>query len=265
MKNRSVLLSFDVEEFDMPLEYNQSIQLEEQLEVGRKGLETVTPILDQHNVSCTLFTTATYAINFPGTIRALAQRHEIASHTYYHSYFENQHLLESKNKLEEITGKVVTGLRMPRMRKVEMEEVIKAGYQYDSSINPTYLPGRYNNFHLPRTMYSDNGMLRIPASVTPHLRIPLFWLAFKNMPYRFFKNLAIQTLKKDDYLCLYFHPWEFTDIQPYALPGYTKRWCVNILADRLNKLIGDLKMQGDFTTIQSWLQSKGPAALTTRP
>ena len=29
MKNRSVLLSFDVEEFDMPLEYNQSIQLEE--------------------------------------------------------------------------------------------------------------------------------------------------------------------------------------------------------------------------------------------
>ncbi|MBC7722175.1 MAG: DUF3473 domain-containing protein [Pedobacter sp.] len=260
--NRSILLSFDVEEFDMPLEYNQQITLPEQLEIGRLGLEEITPILEDKNISVTLFTTATYAINFPNEIRSLAQQHEIASHTFYHSDFKDEHLLSSKLKLEEISLKPVTGLRMPRMRKVPMSEVLKAGYTYDSSINPTFLPGRYNNLHLSRTVYSDEGMTRIPATVTPNFRIPLFWLSFKNMPYFLFKNLAIQTLKKDGYICLYFHPWEFTNaIQSTALPTYTKRFCGEVLLGKLQRLIFDLKQEGDFITMQQFLSQKRPPKL----
>ena len=255
--NRSILLSFDVEEFDMPLEYNQQINLTEQLEIGRLGLEAINPILEDKNMAATLFTTATYAINFPDVIRTLAQHHEIASHTYYHSNFEDAHLLLSKLKLEEICLKPVTGLRMPRMRKVAMNEVLKAGYTYDSSINPTYLPGRYNNLHLPKTIYKDEGVTRIPASVTPNCRIPLFWLSFKNMPYYLFKNLAIQTLKKDGYICLYFHPWEFTNaIQTTALPSYTKRLCGEALLNKLKRLVSDLKKEGEFITMNDFAMQK---------
>ena len=32
-----ILLSFDVEEFDMPLEYNFNIAIETQMEIGKKG------------------------------------------------------------------------------------------------------------------------------------------------------------------------------------------------------------------------------------
>jgi peptidoglycan/xylan/chitin deacetylase (PgdA/CDA1 family) len=205
-----------------------------------------------------MFTTATYAIHFPQQIYHLAKHHEIASHTYYHSFFENEHLLQSKLKLEEIIRKPVTGLRMPRMRKVEMSEVIKAGFQYDASINPTYLPGRYNNFHLPRTFYNDKGMIRLPASVSPNFRIPLFWLAFKNLPYALFKKLAIRTLEKDGYLCLYMHPWEFVDLKAYKIPTYAKNLCGEPLQERLYKLILDLKKEGEFTTIQSYLTEKSP-------
>ena len=35
--NRRILLSFDVEEFDMPLEYNFKISAEEQMQVGKKA------------------------------------------------------------------------------------------------------------------------------------------------------------------------------------------------------------------------------------
>ncbi len=255
--SRSILLSFDVEEFDMPLEYQQQITLSKQLEIGKLGLNAIMPILNDKSVATTLFTTATFAINFPNYIRTLAQQHEIASHTYYHSHFEEAHLLASKLQLEEIALKPVTGLRMPRMRKVEMSEVIKAGYTYDSSINPTYLPGRYNNLHLSRTVYQDEGMTRIPASVSPNFRVPLFWLAFKNMPYFLFKNLVIQTLKKDGYVCLYFHPWEFTDaIANTTLPTYTKRWCGKIMVDRLQCLINDLKKEGEFITMQDFVINK---------
>lgn len=255
--NRSILLSFDVEEFDMPLEYNQQIALPDQLEIGRLGLEAINPILQDKNIAATLFTTATYAINFPNEIRRLAQQHEIASHAFYHSDFKDEDLLSSKLKLEEISLKHVTGLRMPRMRKVAMGKVLKAGYTYDSSINPTYLPGRYNNLHLPRTVYIDEGMTRIPASVTPNFRLPLFWLSFKNVPYFLFKNLAIQTLKNDGYICLYFHPWEFTNaIQSTALPTYTKRFCGEVLLGQLQRLIKDLKQEGDFISMQQFLSQQ---------
>lgn len=254
--DRSILLSFDVEEFDMPLEYGQNIPEYEQLDVGKKGLDSISHILDDQNITTTLFTTANFASHFPETIKGLSKQHEIASHTYYHSRFSNEDLIRSKEKLELITGKVIHGLRMPRMRKVDLEEVIKAGYMYDSSINPTWLPGRYNNFHLPRKLYTENGITRIPASVSPFIRIPLFWLTFKNTPLQFFKWLALQTLKKDGYLCLYFHPWEFTDISQYQLPLFTKRWSNDQLLERLTRTIHDLKKEGDFISMNSFINKK---------
>lgn len=256
---RYILLSFDVEEFDMPLEYGFPIVPEEQLMVGKRGLEAITPLLSDPDLETTLFTTAHFAMQYPERIRHFSQQHEIASHTFYHSRFEEADLAASRLQLEEICGKKVTGLRMPRMRQVSMEAVSAAGYTYDSSVNPTWLPGRYNNFHLPRTMYTDQGMRRIPASVSPLLRIPLFWLSFKNLPYPVYKALALQALQKDGYLCLYFHPWEFTDIADYGLPGYTKRLHGEPLLHRLERLVKDLKKEGIFKSMQQFTQTKDPA------
>lgn len=254
-KEQKILLTFDVEEFDLPLEHNIPIPIEEQLEVAKRGMDVIEALLTHHNITTTLFTTARYAIEYPDQVKILSQQHEIASHTYYHSSFEKKDLLNSRLELEKISGRAVKGLRMPRMKKVDMEWIKEGGYTYDSSINPTFLPGRYNNFHLPRTIYKQEGMLRLPASVSPHLRIPLFWLGFKNMPYFLFKQLAIQTLRKDGYLSLYFHPWEFTDISKYRLPFYVKRHSGKLLTERLSGLIKDLKEYGTFERIDNFLNA----------
>jgi Polysaccharide deacetylase len=245
--NRSILLSFDVEEFDIPMEFGQSIEMVQQMEIGKRGLDAISPILNE--VATTLFTTANFADHFPSEIKKLSEQHEIASHTYYHGSFVIKDLLNSRLRLENITGKAVTGLRMPRMKAIDMPSVKAAGYAYDSSINPTWIPGKYNNLHLSRTVYTEEGMKRLPASVSPHFRIPLFWLSFKNMPYAVFKQLCIQTIRKDGYICLYFHPWEFTPINEFGLPGYTRRWCGPQLVSRLLQLIKDLRKEGDFIPI----------------
>jgi peptidoglycan/xylan/chitin deacetylase (PgdA/CDA1 family) len=254
--SRFILMSFDVEEFDIPLEYNYKIDIAEQMQIGKQGLDEMLPVVNTFDIATTMFTTANFAQQFPNTVKAMSAKHEIASHTFYHTTFKNEDLLASKLKLEEITGKTVTGLRMPRMRKVEMSEVKKAGYLYDSSINPTWLPGRYNNLHLSRTLYQQEGMLRLPASVSPNLRLPLFWLAFKNYPYWLFKQLVVQTLKKDGYICLYFHPWEFTNIHSFNLPSYVKKLCGKALQGRLEKLIQDIKKEGEFVTIENYIQKE---------
>lgn len=251
---RSILLSFDVEEFDMPLEYGISFDESSQLLFGKVGLDVITSILQTKNITATLFTTAHFANQFPDVIRSLADKHEIASHTYFHSRFAITDLLASRTRLEEITGKKIIGLRMPRMKATVTAPVLEAGYGYDASIHPTWLPGRYNNLGLPRKPYIDQGLKRIPASVTPILRLPLFWIAFKTYPYDMFKSLAIRTLRHDGHLSLYFHPWEFADLTDIKLPYITRRISGQALTDRLYRLIKDLKREGDFITMQDFAE-----------
>jgi peptidoglycan/xylan/chitin deacetylase (PgdA/CDA1 family) len=260
MKQRFILMSFDVEEFDIPLEYNHVISEAEQMDTGFRGLQAVLPIIDVSDIPVTFYTTANFASWHPAYIRQLAGQHEIASHTFYHTHFETADLQKSRIQLEAITGSPVYGLRMPRMQTVAMTDVRQAGYRYDASMNPTWIPGRYNHLNKPRTLYYEEDILRIPASVSPNLRIPLFWLAFKNMPYSVFKNLAIQTLQHDGYLSLYFHPWEFIDVSNYKIPGYTKRWSGEKMQHRLYRLIKDLEKEGDFTTTRQMMLMKKPVA-----
>lgn len=66
-KDRFILLSFDVEEFDMPLEYNYQISRQEQLSIGKKGMDRIMPVLNNKNIQATLFTTANFADHFRGS------------------------------------------------------------------------------------------------------------------------------------------------------------------------------------------------------
>ena len=145
-----VLLSFDIEEFDMPLEYGKTISMDDQIAISEHGTITILDLLKKHQVKATFFSTTVFAMAVPDLLRRIvAEGHEVASHTYYHSAFANEDLLLSKQKLEEITKTTVVGLRMPRMYPVDKSEVEKAGYLYNSSINPTFLPGRYNHLDKP--------------------------------------------------------------------------------------------------------------------
>lgn len=255
---KKILLTFDIEEFDLPEEYLIHIEKDEQLEVCTQGLEKVLSVLKKHQVVATFFTTAFYAENNPCRIQALVRDgHEVASHLYYHSDYNPDHILESRLKLEEITGKKVVGFRTPRLRNMDPKIIKSAGYRYDSSLNPTYLPGRYNNLSKPRTLFKDseNGLFVLPFSVSPWLRLPLFWLSFKNFNFLFYSWLCCQTLRKDNYLHLYFHPWEFTSLDSYAIPWYIKSRSGDQLLRQLDMLIQKMRNKGSFTTISVFLDS----------
>ena len=235
-----ICLSFDIEEFDMPLEYNGKIPFEEQISVSRKGTEIILDLLKKYDIKATFFSTVVFAENNQDIIqRLLKEGHELASHTYYHSQFEIEDLKKSKDRLEELFGKKIYGLRMPRMMNVDEKEVQKAGYFYDSSVNPTFLPGRYNNLHISRKSFMDSGVLQIPASVTPRFRFPLFWLSFHNLPLSMYLEMAKTTYLHDNFLNIYFHPWEFMDIKKksYQLPFYAKRNVGKKMIERFEKFL----------------------------
>lgn len=243
-----VLLSFDIEEFDMAFEYGKTISFEDQISISITGTTIILDLLAKHGFKATFFSTATFALNAPGIIERIKNEgHELASHGYYHSKFEVQDLLLSKQKLEELSDLPITGYRMPRMMPVDEIEIEKAGYLYNSSINPTWLPGRYNNLHLPRTHFKQGQVIQLPASVSPLLRIPLFWLSFHNFPLTFYKYLVKQAYKKDGYLNVYFHPWEFTDLKDnerYGFPGYVSKNSGKAMEQRMDELMAWLNKNG---------------------
>jgi peptidoglycan/xylan/chitin deacetylase (PgdA/CDA1 family) len=256
--NKYILLTFDLEEFDLPLDYGCSISQEQQMSITNQGLEKVDKLLDKYNIKATFFVTSLFALENPSIIKQLGTRHEIASHSHNHSVFASEDYEKSKKILEAISWVQVNGFRMPRLGEVDFKELKRCGYLYDSSLNPTYIPHRYNNFSKPRTCFIEpvTGLTVLPASVSPVIRFPLFWLSFKNLPFTIYSFLCKHTLRKDGYLHLYFHPWEFADVRSFRIPYYIKRLDGNVLASRLENLIIYLKKHGDFTTISEFLNTR---------
>ncbi len=252
--NRKILLTFDLEEFDLPIEYNIEIAKEKQLEVTNEGLTVLLKILEKYSIIATFFTTAYYAENNPKIIKKIVNSgHELGSHLYYHSDYNPIHILTSKQKLEEISGVKIHGIRSPRLRPLSIENIKKAGYTYNSSLNPTFIPGRYNNFNKPRKIFKNNNLFIIPFSVATIFRFPLFWLSFKNIPLRIYIFLCKRAIKKDGYLHLYFHPWEFANLKSFNIPMYIKKISEKKMTNKFELFLQTIQNRGNFTTINQFI------------
>jgi hypothetical protein len=257
-KYRKILLSFDIEEFDMPFEYQREVSFEEQIAISKAGTIKILDILKKHNVKATFFSTVIFAQQVTDVIkRIIEEGHELASHGYHHSKFDAGDYAKSKEALELISKTEVVGFRMARMQPVDDQLIEEAGYLYNSSVNPTYLPGRYNNLHVSRTLFKTNQVWQLPASVTPYMRFPLFWLSFHNLPTFLYQMLCQWTLKKDNYLNIYFHPWEFMPINDkrFNFPSYVNRNVGDKMCERLDKLIIGLR-ENNFLTIKEFINNQ---------
>lgn len=252
-----LLLSFDIEEFDTPNEFGKSLTFNEQLAPSVEGTKRILSVLDQHQIKATFFCTARFAKSVPDLVKQMAENgHEIASHGFSHSCFSSKDFETSKKVLEEIVSHPVVGFRMPRMQAVDKTLLRNAAYRYDSSLHPTYLPGHYNHRKEPRTLFNQEGIWEIPASVTPRFRIPLFWFSFHLFPEILYRRLLHETIKTDGYALIYFHPWEFIDLQDkhFGLPWYIRYNSGLNLLHRLEKLIQyGIKRNWKFSTINDFI------------
>lgn len=250
MKLKNVLLTFDIEEFDIPLEFGGNVEFSNQISVSEKGCYRILEILEKHKVKATFFTTAVFAENAKSLIKKIVENgHEIGSHGWSHSHFEMSDLEKSKIFIESLIEKKIVGFRMPRLKNVDFKAMLKAGYKYDSSINPTYLPGRYNNIHEKKIINSKDGITEIPVTVTPFFRIPLFWLSFRHIPFGIYMLMVFHTLSRRKYVNLYLHPWEFVDpkiLAEYGLPYYIYHNSGKKLEKKLEMLILLLKKKSTF-------------------
>jgi hypothetical protein len=230
MKSPALMLTFDTEEFDLPTEFGFEQKEDEQFDFSLRGTDKVLEILSKYKLSGTFFVTEHFAIHHRDLIKTIAESHEIAIHGALHS--DNYHemdgsvaerkLTRAKASVERIIGKPTFGFRAPRFEAPSFNVIRKAGFNYDSSLHPTYVPGRYNHFFAPRVPYTRGKIVVAPVSVSPLLRAPFSWIWFRTLPLSYSLFHSKLALLSTQFLHLYFHPWEFVSLSSYKkrLPSH---------------------------------------------
>ena len=253
---KKVCLSFDFEECDLPRESGVDFPIEEGMKVSSEGAHAVLDVLERQGVKATFFCTLNFAERAPDVMKRIVDGgHEVAAHGVDHFHQVPEDPFLCKEGLERLYGVTVVGYRQPRMFPVDDAALAKAGYRYNSSLNPAFVPGRYMHLTTPRTIFAKGGLTQVPASVTPWIRFPLFWLALHLLPEGLYHALVRRTLRHDGYFVTYFHPWEFSSLSERAVELKVPRLVrVNLgkpMIGRLERLVVELKRFGaEFAAIR---------------
>ena len=252
-----VCLSFDIEEFPVLHEKGIVLPIEKEVEISVIGTNKILDILKKHNIQATFFCTVNFVLYAPDTVKKIMNLgHEIASHGVYHCKPRYDAPVLSKQIIEYCIDNVVYGYRQPQMFSSSDSLISRCNYLYNSSINPTFIPGKYMNLSIPRTPFIKSNVLQIPSSVTPYTRFPLFWLSLHNLKESMYYRMVKSVIKHDGFFNTYFHPWEFVDhtqeIKKHMLPIVKKNIGTNMCI-RLDNLISKLLSENvDFLTYKEF-------------
>lgn len=259
-KNRpSLFLTFDVEEWLLPEDYNFETELNRNTRFSSSGSINILDLLKVHNVKATFFITGYFAEREPQILKNIDEAgHEIASHGYCHTDLSRQNKDDLKNIIARSTGilsglvsQEIKGFRAPwfYINQDIINILYELGYQYDSSIHPAIVPGHYYNWSYPLVPYflnrnrstsQNNGrILEIPISVIPLIRFPISWWWMRNIGLWLTRFGTDINLRKKRNVILYFHTWEFVKLPHIkGAPFHLIRGCGDAFLDRLEKFIG---------------------------
>jgi len=259
---KKLLLTFDLEEFPAE-EFGIKLSEKEKFEISRKGLVKIINLLYRLNIKSTFFTTLEFAQHYPALIKKLIKEgNEIALHAYSHKHRYNKmpekvaynYIKTAKKRIEKMFKIKISGFRAPQMSFPSYSVLKKAGLKYDSSLHPTYIPGYYNRFFDKRKPFSEEGITIMPISVTPVIRLPFSWVWFRNMPLIYSKFCTSFSLLDSDYINIYFHPWEFVELNKFNISKMIKRNTGNQNIIKLNKYLNWISKKTEAITINNFLK-----------
>jgi len=137
-------------------------------------------------IKATFFTEGLLAWLVPELVAEVAKEgHEIACHSYCHYPLVWLSIDEARKEvhratraLEEVLGSPPLGFRAPRfmVNQKILQMLENEGFTYDSSIVPSWLPGRYMKLRTSRFPFfptQEGRLIELPVSVINVLRLPL--------------------------------------------------------------------------------------------
>ncbi|HRI31138.1 MAG TPA: polysaccharide deacetylase family protein [Candidatus Kapabacteria bacterium] len=187
--------------------------------------------LDEYGGKATFFVLGRIAKKYPNLVKEIVHRgHEVGSHGFDHVPLTErtmaetlEDILNSKDILEQCSGKAVSGYRAPCFSLTKTntwvyESLAAAGYSYDSSVFPFSLHPEYALSDAPLApYYAHDNIVEFPLSCISlfGIRIPCGGGAyFRLSPSLFTKHCMTTITHSNRPFVFYIHPWELDDTQP---------------------------------------------------
>lgn len=226
-----VSITIDCEEWNSPFLRGKKDKDHNDTSFSRRGNEILLELFRKHGVKATFFVTGYFAEREPDHVRRLVEEgHEVAAHGYEHHYRGREFdmlkdVKKAKKVLEKITGLRVKGFRSPQAQySTELLRVLdKAGFEYDSSLHPAYLPGYYNHSNKPLRIHkpiADLKIVEIPVAVIPKWRLPIVWMFMRIFGVRYAQFGVDRLERRGVNANLYFHSWEFVPMRSKNVPFF---------------------------------------------
>jgi polysaccharide deacetylase family protein (PEP-CTERM system associated) len=228
-------LSFDVEEYFHVHAFKDVISRSEWDRYPERVVDStrrVLALLRRRHVTATFFILGWVAEKQPNLVREIASDgHEIASHGYAHQAVYELSQLQFRDDLARADDAIrsaypeaeLAGYRAPSFSINErtpwaFEELVRAGFRYDSSLSPVSLHDRYGVRGAPRFAHvAESGLVEIPPST---VRLGKHNVAaaggghFRLAPLKV-THWAIRRINSEGHPAVtYLHPWEFDPGQP---------------------------------------------------
>ena len=184
----------------------------------RNCIPEILRLLDDFNIKTTFFLSGvTIGENREALWDIVDAGHEIASHGYLHEDHSKMskdelslEIAKSKDVINDEFGVEVVGFRAPqgRTNKYLFDVLAELNFKYDSSLIRSIIPGRYANLRVPSEPYQlKNGLLEIPISCLPYLRIPFGLLWINTIGFVGFK-LFLNGVKLPNHITIFLHPFD---------------------------------------------------------
>ena len=240
LPKNTVVFTVDVEDYFMSPECIPSDTWSSYTPAIQTGMERCLRLLKEYDARATFFFLGWVAERFPELVReTAAQGHEIATHTYDHTFVtqldENgfaRTLERSLTVLRELSpeppiiGHRAPGFSLEREKPRQFEILKQHGIRYDSSINPfsTYLYGDRSALRHP---YRLHGLVEIPPAAIDRwgMRLPVGGGGTLRILPEFYLAGARSRYQAEGYPpVIYVHPWEFVPEHPRISLPFKQKW-----------------------------------------
>lgn len=255
MREKFLTLCIDLEEFNLPREFGVSVSPEDEYRISREGAVFLCNLLVEFKINATFFSSENMAKAFPELLKSLVRSgHEVALHSITGNGEVDvvNELQRQKSIIENIIGEEIYGCRSHKLIYLPPGALRMAGLIYDNSMHPTYVPGRYCNICSSRNTYIEDGIMKVPISVTPLFRLPFSWVWFRNFGFRYVKFCSQVSYLNQEYINIYFHSWDFADIESWPLK-WRYRFLLHNSGDKIISML---------TSYLNWCSQKGIRIVT---
>jgi polysaccharide deacetylase family protein (PEP-CTERM system associated) len=240
------VFSVDVEDWFHILDVPNAPQIEMWNELPSRveqNFRQLLELFDETGARVTCFFLGWIAERFPQLVReAVAAGHEIASHGYAHRLTYTvtrdefaQDARRSRSMLEDLAGVPVIGYRTAGFSATErtpwfFDELIAAGYRYDSSVFPARRDhgGNPRAEHRPHVVRADKGALvEMPVSVASICGAQTCFFGggyLRLFPYSIVRRMSRVVLAEGRPVIFYIHPREIDPNHPRMAMNWRRRF-----------------------------------------